>query len=266
MNGVREALRGKNDSALFCPRCAFRNFLRQESHTMNRLLRAGIFLSILTGVLLCGATSVSLVATPLVYAHTAVAPSLGTAGTFAVLASSTITNTGSTSVTGDLGVSPGTTVTGFPPGTITGAIHEDDTVAQQAQSDASSAYTDSVGRSCSDNLTDQDLGGKTLTSGIYCFTASASLTGHLVLDGQGNADSVFIFQIGSTLTTASDASVVLINGAKQCNIFWQVGDSATLGTNTSLAGNILALNSITFATGAVSRGGLYALNGAVTLG
>jgi hypothetical protein len=242
------------------------NFLRQENHTMNRLLRAGIFLSILTGVLLCATISVSLVATPLVYAHTAVAPSLGTAGTFAVLGSSTITNTGLTNVTGDLGVSPGTTVTGFPPGTITGTIHEGDTVALQAQSDASSAYTNSAGQSCSDDLTGQDLGGKTLTAGIYCFGASASLNGELILDGQGNADSVFIFQMGSTLITASNASVVLINGAKQCNIFWQVGDSATLGTNTSFVGNILALNSITFMTGTVARGGLYALNGAVTLG
>ena len=233
---------------------------------MSRLLRVGIFLSILTGVLLCGDTSALLVATPLVYAHATVVPSLGTAGTFAILASSAVTNTGPISVTGDLGVSPRTAVTGFPPGTITGTMHEDDTVAQQAQSDASSAYTDSVGQSCGEDLTGQDLGGKTLTAGIYCFTTSASLTGQLVLDGQGNADSIFIFQIGSTLTTASDASVVLSNGAKRCNIFWQVGDSATLGTKTSFAGNILALNSITFATGAVSKGGLYALNGAVTIG
>ena len=233
---------------------------------MNRLLRTNIFLPILTVVLLCGATMVSLVATPSVSAHSAVSnPSLGTAGYFAVLGSSTVTNTGPTNVTGDLGVSPGTAVTGFPPGVMNGTIHGGDSVALQAQHDASFAYTNIAGQPCTGNLTGQDLGGKTLTPGVYCFASSAFLTGQLTLDGQGNPNSVFIFQMGSTLITASNASVVLINGAKVCNIFWQVGSSATLGTYTSFAGNILALASITVTTGTASNGGLYALNGAVTL-
>ncbi len=233
---------------------------------MNRFLRRGIFLPILTVVLLCGATTLSLLATPLAYAHTAVSsPSLGTAGYFAVLGSSTVTNTGATNITGDLGVSPGTAVTGFPPGTTTGTIHGGDSIALQAQHDASVAYTNTAGQPCTNNLTGQDLGGKTLTPGVYCFASSAFLTGQLTLDGQGNANSVFIFQMGSTLITASSARVTLINAAKPCNIFWQVGSSATLGTYTSFAGNILALASITVTTGTTSNGSLYALNGAVTL-
>jgi hypothetical protein len=233
---------------------------------MNRFLRAGIFLPMLTIVLLCGATTVTLIATPFAYAHTAVSsPSLGTAGYFAVLGSSTVTNTGMTNLTGDLGVSPGTAVTGFPPGILSGTIHGGDNVALQAQHDAAFAYTNSAGQPCTNNLTGQDLGGKTLTAGVYCFASSAFLTGQLILDGQGNANSVFIFQMGSTLITASNASVILINGAKACNIFWQVGSSATLGTYTSFTGNILALASITVTTGTTSNGGLYALNGAVTL-
>jgi len=201
-------------------------------------------------------------------ARAATSPALGTAGTFGVLAGSTVTNTGPTTVIGDLGVSPGTAVTGFPPGIVTGLTHTGtDAVAIQAQTDATAAYNNAAGQPCDVTLTGQDLGGKTLTPGVYCFASSAQLTGQLILDGQGNPSSVFIFQIGSTLTTASTASVVLINGAQPCssNIFWQVGSSATLGTNTSFTGNILALASITLNTGTVTNGGLYAQTGAVTL-
>jgi LPXTG-site transpeptidase (sortase) family protein len=201
-------------------------------------------------------------------ARAATSPALGTAGTFAVLAGTTVTNTGPTTLIGDLGVSPGTAVTGFPPGIVTGMTHTGtDAVAVQAQKDATAAYTTAVGQPCDVTLTGQDLGGKTLTPGVYCFASSAQLTGQLILDGQGNPSSVFIFQIGSTLTTASNASVVLINGAQPCssNIFWQVGSSATLGTSTSFTGNILALASITLNTGTVTNGGLYAQTGAVTL-
>ncbi len=204
---------------------------------------------------------------PLSTARAATTPTLGTAGTFGVLAGSTVTNTGPTTVIGDLGVSPGTAVTGFPPGLVSGVIHAGDAVATQAQTDATTAYNAAAGQPCDVTLTGQDLGGKTLTPGVYCFASSAQLTGQLILDGQGNPSSVFIFQIGSTLTTASTASVVLINGAQPCssNIFWQVGSSATLGTNTSFTGNILALTSITLNTGTVTTGGLYAHTGAVTL-
>jgi Ice-binding-like len=192
-------------------------------------------------------------------------PNLGRAASFGVLAGSTVTNTGPTHVIGDVGVSPGTAVTGFPPGTLTGLIHAGDSVAQQAQSDVIIAYNDAAGQACNNNLTGQDLGGLTLTSAVYCFSSSAQLTGQLTLNGQGNPASVFIFQIGSTLTTASNSNVLLSNGAQPCNVFWQVGSSATLGTSTSFKGNILALTSITLNTTASSAGGLYARNGAVTL-
>jgi hypothetical protein len=190
---------------------------------------------------------------------------LGTADSFAVLAGSTVTNTGPSVVTGDLGVSPGSAVTGFPPGTVNGTIHAANAVAAQAQSDLTAAYINAAGRACQVALTGQDLGGKTLTRAVYCFTSSAQLTGTLTLDAQGDPNAVFIFQIGSTLTTASGSNVNLINGAQSCNVFWQVGSSATLGTTTTFRGNILALTSITATTGATVDGRLLARNGAVTL-
>jgi hypothetical protein len=168
---------------------------------------------------------------------------LGTASSFAVLAGSTVTNTGLSVINGDLGVSPGTAVTGFPPGTVVGggSIHAGDAVAGTAQADLTTAYNDAAGRAPDQNLTGQDLGGQTLTAGVYKFDSSAGLTGALTLDGQGNPGAVFIFQIGSTLTTASASSVTVINSGRSCNVFWQVGSSATLGTGTQFVGNILAL-------------------------
>ena len=193
------------------------------------------------------------------------APSLSTAGSFGVLAGSTVTNTGSTVISGDVGVSPGSAVTGFPPGTLTGTIHTADATAQQAQGALAAAYSNAAGQACDFNLTDQDLGGMTLTPAVYCFNSSAQLTGMLTLDGQGDPNAVFIFKIGSTLTTASGASITPINGCNQGNIFWQVGSSATLGSGTAFAGNILALESITLNDGASVVGRLLARNGAVTL-
>jgi len=196
----------------------------------------------------------------------AVAPPLGTATSFAVLGGSTVTNTGPTSVTGDLGVSPGNAVTGFPPGSVTGGtIHAGDATALQAQTDVTTAYNNLAGQACDTNLTGQDLGGLTLIPAAYCFDISAQLTGALTLDGQGDPDAVFVLQIGSTLTTATNASVLLINGASSCNVFWQVGSSATLGTNTAFAGSILALSSITLNTNASLLGRALARNGAVTM-
>ena len=190
---------------------------------------------------------------------------LGTAEAFAVLGASTVTNTGPSVINGDLGVSPGTAVTGFPPGIVNGTIHVADAVALQAQSDLTTAYNDAAGRACDVDLTDQDLGGLTLTSGVYCFSSSAQLTGTVTLDAQGDSNAVFIFQIGSTLTTASNSSVSLINGALLCNVFWQIGSSATLGTTTDFKGNILALASITMTTSATLDGRALAQTGAVTL-
>ncbi len=194
---------------------------------------------------------------------------LGTAQNFAVLGGSTVTNTGASSITGDVGVSPGTQVTGFPPGVIVGGvIHAADAVAGQAQTDLTAAYNAVAGTACNVDLSGQNLGGLTLTPGVYCFSTSAQLTGTLTLDFQGNPNSLFLFKIGSTITSASGARVVLINsGGSTCpsNVYWQVGSSATLGTGSSFAGNILALSSITLTTGATLSGRALARNGAVTL-
>lgn len=194
------------------------------------------------------------------------APSLGAAASFAILGSSTVTCTGATTITGDIGVSPGSAVTGFPaPCTAGGAIHPADAVALQAHHDAALAYAALVADTCDTNLTGQDLGGLTLASGVYCFDSSAELTGTLNLTGGGP----WIFQTGSTLTTASNSSV-LVNGnaaTQGCapGVFWAVGSSATLGTGTQFQGIILALISDTVTTSTNVSGGVFALTGAVTL-
>ncbi len=194
-------------------------------------------------------------------------PPLGTAAAFSVLGGAAVTNTGASVVTGDLGLWPGTasSVTGFPPGSITGTLHAGNAVALQAQSDLTTAYNNAADQACGTTLTGTDLGGLTLTPGVYCFANSAQLTGVLTLNAQGDPNAVFIFQIASTLTTASNSSVVLINGGNGCRVFWQVGSSATLGTGTAFEGNILALSSITATTGSSVSGRVLARNGAVTL-
>lgn len=194
------------------------------------------------------------------------APSLGSAASFAVLGSSTVTCTGVSTLTGNVGVSPGSAVTGFPaPCTDVGTIDAANAAALQAHHDAAVAYAALVADACGTNLTGQDLGGLTLAPGVYCFNSSAELTGTLNLTGAGP----WIFQIASTLTTASN-SAVLINGnaaSQGCSpgVFWAVGSSATLGTGTQLQGVVLALISDTVTTGANVSGGVFALTGAVTL-
>ena len=191
---------------------------------------------------------------------------LGTGQSFAVLAGSAVTNTGSSVITGNLGVSPGSAVTGFPPGIVTGGtIHAADAEALQAQNDTTTTYNNLAGQPCDFDLTGQDLGGMTLVSGVYCFSSSAQLTGTVTLNAGGDPNAAWIFKTGSTLITASNSSVVLKNGGQQCNVFWQVGSSATLGTATSFIGNIVALTSITLNTGANLSGRALARNGAVTL-
>ncbi|WP_310424804.1 ice-binding family protein [Chamaesiphon sp. VAR_48_metabat_135_sub] len=194
--------------------------------------------------------------------------SLGTASNFAVLADSTVTNIGSSIITGDLGVSSGSAVTGFPPGIVTppGTIHAADAVALQAQADNQAMYNYLAGLVLTQNLTGQNLGGQTLTPGVYFFSSSAQLTGTLTLNSLGDPNALFVFQIGSTLTTASNSSVVTNNGSDYPNVFFQVGSSATLGTGTQFKGNILANTNITLNTSAnIECGRALAQNGAVTL-
>ncbi len=192
---------------------------------------------------------------------------LGTATDFAVLAGSTVTNTGPTVVFGNVGVWAGSSITGFPRGLVLGGtIHVTDGVAQQAQSDVTTAYNALASMAPDQNLSGQDLGGLTLTPGVYRYSAAAQLTGTLTLDGQGDPDALFVFQIVSALTTASNSMVTLINGASSCNVYWQVGSSAVLNTDTTFQGNILALTSISLKTGTtILDGRALARNGAVTL-
>ena len=188
---------------------------------------------------------------------------LGSATTFGVLAASTVTNTGASTVNGSLAVSPGTAITGFPPGLVSGTTHSADAVAGQAQTAAHTAYNDAAGRPI-DAVISSDLGGQTLVAGVYG-GATLALNGTLTLDGKGDPNSVFILQAGSTLTTATNSSVALIGGAQSCNVFWKVGSSATLGTGTTFRGTILALASITLTTGTSILGRAFALTGAVTM-
>lgn len=202
----------------------------------------------------------------------ATAPTLGTASSYAVLGGAAVTNVpaAGTVIKGDLGVSPGLAISGFPPGIVVapGTIHAGDAAAQSAQTDLTAAYIaiGSGSQPCppGNDLTGQDLGGKSLLPGVYCFSTSAQLTGALTLNG--TSTDVWIFQIGSTLTTATGSSVVFTGGANACGVFWQVGTSATIGTTTSFNGTILALSSITLDHGAnIVSGRALARNGAVTL-
>jgi hypothetical protein len=219
-------------------------------------LLAGVALSL--GLLIAGPSQSALAQGP---------PTLGTAQSFAVLGGSTVTNTGPTVITGNLGVSPGSAITGFPPGTVVGGVtHAADAVALQAQSDNLTAYTTLAGLPCNTTYgVPTDIGGLTLVPGVYCFDSSAQVTGILTLNAGGDAAASWVFEIASTLTTASNSSVLLINGAQQCNVSWQVGSSATIGTGSGFVGNILALTSITLNTGATVSGRALAQTGAVTL-
>lgn len=192
---------------------------------------------------------------------------LGTDASFAVLANTTVTNTGLTVVTGNVGLSPGTSVTGFPPGTVSGSIHAGDAVAGSAQADLTSAYANATARTAA-FLPSADIGGQVITPGVYKPIASSpslSISGNVTLNGQNDPNSVFIFQMASTLTAGVNSTVTLTNGANACNVFWQVGSAATIDTGSNFSGTILAQSSITLGTGATVQGRALARTGAVTL-
>ena len=210
--------------------------------------------AILSTVLIAAAAAVSQSPAPV---------NLGSASEFTALASSAVTNTGATTVTGDLGVSPGTGLTGSP--TVIGALHLGDSVAAQGQLDLTTAYDDAAGRTLNSILVAGNLGGQTLAPGLYTSSSSLEITsGDLTLDAGGDGNAVFIFQMASTLTTTSGRQVILSGGAEASNIFWQVGSSATLGTNSVFKGTIMALASITLTTGATLDGRVLARTGAIT--
>lgn len=188
------------------------------------------------------------------------------AGAFAVLAGATVTNTGPTQVTGDLGLSPGTSVVGFPPGTLTGDMHVGDSTAAQAKLDLTAAFNDARDRTLCPIIKIGNIGGQTLTPGLYKSTSGYDISGSdLTLDAQGDVDAVFIFQMAETLTTSTGLGVVLTNGAKAKNVFWQVGSAAVFGTNSAFKGTVMADQAITLPTGASLDGRALARIGGITL-
>jgi hypothetical protein len=226
--------------------------LRRTRRPIFRSIGAGVACALTAGLMMAGG------------AQAATAPvGLGSAAAFSVLGGSTITNTGPTTMFGDLGLDPGSSITGAPH--ALGSTHIDDGVALSAKNSLTVSYTDAAGRPAT-KLASADLAGKSFTPGVY--SASSSLlfsAGNMTLDAQGNPNAVFIFQVGSSLTTGSATHVLLINGAQPCNVFWQIGASATLGTNSVFAGTVMALTTITAKTGTTLNGRLLARNGAVNL-
>ncbi len=222
-----------------------------------RLVGAASFAPI--GLLLCSVTAA------LSGSLAGQAPSLGAASNFAVLAASTVANAGASNLRGDVGVAPGTSITGFPPAILIGTLHAGDPIAVQAEADALLAYASMTANVCGTDLTGQDLGGLVLAPGTYCFDVAATLAGTLTLDGQGQPGAVFVIRTGSTLTTAVASAVALVNGATAENVYWRIGSSATLGTGSTMVGTMIAQASITASAGAVVSGRLIALTAAVTM-
>jgi len=191
---------------------------------------------------------------------------MSTSVNYAILAGSTITSTGATNVTGDVGLSPGSAMTGFPPGLVVGTTHVNDASAVQAKLDLTTAYNSAAGRTLGPVSVAGNIGGMTLTPGLYKSTSALAISsGDLTLDAKGNSNGIWIFQIASTLTTTSGRKVILSGGAKAANIYWQVGSSATLGTTSVFKGTIMANESITLNTGATLEGRAVARIGAVAL-
>ncbi len=197
--------------------------------------------------------------------------SFRSAGKFAVLAGTSVTITAApplTTIIGDVGVSPGTSIATLPLGQPVGTVYAGGAIAAQAQTDLTATYNALAGMPClpANNRAGIDLGGKTLAAGVYCFPAtSAGITGALVLDAKLDPNATWVIQIGTSLTTATNASVTVINGGSACNVYWQIGASATLGTGTAFAGNIVAASTITMVTGSSLSGRALAMTGAVNL-
>lgn len=191
---------------------------------------------------------------------------LGAAGSYTVLSGSAISNIGATAVRGDLGVSPGSAINGLPVGQPTsGSIHAGDSMAAQAQSDLGAAYALLAAESATATMSHADLCGTTLGPGVYRFPTAAALSGTLTLDAHGDSSAVFVFQIGTALTTAAGASVVLAGGAQVRHVWWQVGTAATLGIGSAMQGNLLARTSITLGNRASVTGRVLAQKGSVTM-
>jgi Ice-binding-like len=193
---------------------------------------------------------------------------LGTVSPFVVLGGQAVTNTGPSVLNGELGVAPGTSLVGFGlPAVVNGATHNNDAVANIAKNDLTTAYNVAAGQPVApaNDLSTTNLGNRTLTPGAYRYTSDAGLTGPLTLDAQGDPNAQFVFEIGSALTTAPGSSVVLVNGASPCNVYWQVGSSATLDTTTAFQGNLMALSSISLNNAATVYGRLLARNGQISL-
>ena len=220
------------------------------TYTTALVIPAGVSLQVIWAV------------TPVSIAQTTIP--LGTAANFAVLAGATVTSTGLTVITGDLGLSPGTAVTGIPPGIVNGALHTGDATAAIAKTDLATAINTANALTLP-ILIAGDLGGRTLVPGLYKSTSSLAVTGALTLDAQGDPNAVWVFQIASTLTTLTGSQIILTGGAQASNIFWVVGSSATLGTTSVFKGTIMAYASITITTGATVDGRALAEVGAVTL-
>ena len=234
--------------------CALRKLLPVKARSQKRT-------AVMAGLLAAVCIAALISASPVGAADPPIG--LGTANSYAVLAGSTVTNTGPSVINGDLGLSPGSAVTGFPPGLVNDFQHIEDVEALQAKIDLVTAYDDAAGRTPATSVA-TELGGTTLLPGVYT-GATLGITGTLTLDAGGDAAAVFIIKTDSTLITATDSAVNLINGANPCNVFWQVSSSATLGTRTAFQGTILAFTSISADMGATVEGRLLARNGAVTL-
>jgi Ice-binding-like/Bacterial Ig-like domain len=192
---------------------------------------------------------------------------LAGASNFAILGGSAITNTGATSITGDIGLSPGSSIGGFPPGILTGTQHINDNIVIQAKLDLTTAFNDAAARTSTDIVTlSGNIGGLTLSPGLYKSTSSLAISsGDLTFDAKGNADAIFVIQIASSLTTTSGRKVFLAGGALASNIFWMVGSSVTFGTTSVFKGTVLAMQSITFNTGATLDGRALARTGGITM-